>query len=95
MNILVAVFLAVAVLCVSGEPARFDNYKVFTLKVTTEEQLTQLQQIENDGQYTFWTAPNRLNDVDIMVAPHKFAEFDDLVDFLHIESVLKVENVQT
>lgn len=80
---------------VNSEPARFDNYKVFTLKVASDEQLEQLREIEDNGRYTFWTGPNGLNDVDIMVAPHQFAEFDDLVNHLHIESVLKIDNVQT
>lgn len=89
--------IAVLVLCSSialGEKARFDNYRVYTLKVTTEEQLTALQGIEEGGKYEFWSPPTSKTDVDIMVPPHKFAEFSDLVDYLDIEFSLKIENVQ-
>lgn len=89
--------IAVLVLCSSvslGEKSRFDNYRVYTLKVTTEEQLTALQDIEESGKYEFWTSPTAKKDVDIMVPPHKFSEFSDLVDYLDIEFALKIENVQ-
>lgn len=96
MKLLLAI--AVLVLCSSavfGEKARFDNYRVYTLKVTSDEQLTTLQEIEEKGTYEFWSSPTAIKDVDIMVPPHKFAEFDDLVSYLNIDFTLKIENVQT
>lgn len=89
--------IAVLVLCSSivlGEKARFDNYRVYTLKVTTETQLTALRDIEESGKYEFWTSPTAETDADIMVPPHKYAEFADLVKYLDIESTIKIENIQ-
>lgn len=88
---------AVLVFCATitvGEKARFDNYKVHTLKVTTDEQLSFLQKLEEENSYMFWSAPTSKNDIDIIVPPHKLPEFEDLVKYLKVESSLKIENIQ-
>lgn len=85
-------FLAI----VYAEKARFDNYRVFSLKVVNKEQLDVLYTIENDSDgYLFWNSIDIGRIVDIMVPPHKFAEFSELADAYNIEHTLKVDNVQT
>lgn len=75
---------------------RFDNHKVYSLKIKNEEQITVLRSIEShpvDG-YHFWNNVVPGKNLDLMVAPHKFQDFQDLADSLAIEYELKVENVQ-
>jgi len=92
--ILAAVVVALCSSIALGEKARFDNYRVHTVKVTTEEQLTILQKLEEDNVYLFWSSPNGRDEADIMVAPHQRSDFSELVEYLNIEHFIKIENVQ-
>lgn len=75
---------------------KFDSHRVYSLQIKNVEQLTTLRHIEGhpvDG-YHFWNSVVPGKNVDLMVAPHKFQDFQDLVESLAIEYELKVENVQ-
>lgn len=87
--------LALLVGCLSAEKARFDNYRVYSLKVANVEQLEVLQQIEQfpDG-YSFWESPFLHRHAEIVVPPHKFGEINEIFDKFRFENTLKVTNVQ-
>uniref|UniRef100_U5EWN0 Putative zinc carboxypeptidase a 1 n=1 Tax=Corethrella appendiculata TaxID=1370023 RepID=U5EWN0_9DIPT len=76
--------------------ARFDNYHLYDVKVENPIQLTVLLEIEKnlDG-YRFWDEPRKLNSVlKIVVPPHKFAEFSELVDQYRFDVSLVTANLQ-
>lgn len=89
----------VALACVSAafaEKARYDNYRVYTVAIQNEQQLKTIQALENnpDG-YLFWSDATVVGgSVDLMVAPHKFAEYSELTNNLSLDSKLKIANVQ-
>lgn len=64
------------------------------MTVTSEEQLSTLKLLEEQNRYSFWTLPQSLGNVDIMVAPHQMGVFEDLVEELGTETELTIENVQ-
>lgn len=75
---------------------RFNNHKVYSLKIKNVEQITVLRHIEShpiDGHH-LWNSVVPGKNVDLIVAPHKFQDFNDLTDSLAIEYELKVEIVQ-
>lgn len=87
--------LAFAVSATLATRARFDNYKVYSVHVESDEHqehLTNLQHASND--YSMWNAIRVGRSADIMVPPHKTAEFHELVSALNLNTTLKVENVQ-
>lgn len=90
------VALIAAAVCVScgADEARFDNYRLYQLNVSTEAQSLELHQLEEQNRYEFWSLPKLHGLASIMVAPHQRADFADLVEGLQIESELTVENVQ-
>ncbi|XP_055681899.1 uncharacterized protein LOC129789271 [Lutzomyia longipalpis] len=89
------VFVAILALC-AAEKARFDNYRVYTLKVTNEEQLKDLRMLEDQDQaYQFWDFPSVVGqDLDIMVPPHKLADIEEFTNYRGIPKQLKIQNVQ-
>lgn len=89
----VVIFLAFS----NAEKARFDNYKVFSVEVSNEEQLKVLREMEEApfSSYDFWKAPGKVgHSVDVMVPPHKSSEFEELMSSLKFETKLKISNVQ-
>lgn len=90
-----AVVIGLVFGCAVADKARFDNYRVYKLKVDTEEQLEVLQQIESfpDG-YSFWESPFLNKYAEIVVPPHKFGEISELFERFNFEYDLKITNVQ-
>lgn len=89
---IVVVILLAAVACIATEKARFDNYKVYTLNVSTVEQLDQLRTLEEENRYQFWSLT--LGASSIIIAPHQAADYVDLVAGLKLGSQLKIANLQ-
>lgn len=89
--------LLTLVLAINAETKiRFDNHRVFSLKVTNEKQMKILRGIESqpsDG-YQFWNSVVPGKKVDLMVAPHKLDDFKNLANSLALEYELKIEDVQ-
>lgn len=80
----------------NGEKARFDHYRLYELNIDNVKQLDALQEMERfpDG-YSFWESPVVVNEIaEIMVPPHKFGEFSELMGHHNITSKLKIRNVQ-
>ncbi|XP_052864270.1 zinc carboxypeptidase A 1-like [Anopheles cruzii] len=79
-----------------AEPVRFDNYRVYEVSIGSEKQLEAFQYMERypDG-YIFWESPVQTNmKINLVVPPHKVAEFEELKQHLDFESRLKIANVQ-
>ncbi|XP_058064933.1 zinc carboxypeptidase A 1-like, partial [Anopheles bellator] len=79
-----------------AEPVRFDNYRVYEISIGTQKQLETFQYMERypDG-YIFWESPVQTNmNINLVVPPHKVAEFEELKQHLDFESRLRIENVQ-
>lgn len=96
MKILAFVVIFVYFSLIYGEKARFDNYRVYKLKIQNEKQLEVLQGLETpqDG-ISFIEAPISIKrDAEIIVAPHKFADISDFFDEFDIEHEIKIENLQ-
>ncbi|XP_055711146.1 zinc carboxypeptidase-like [Phlebotomus papatasi] len=96
-NGVVLTFICILATIVSCEKARFDNYRVFTVGVESEDQINVLLDLErmSSSGYDFWTSPTKIGrSVDIMVPPHKSAEFEEVMTTYQFATTLKVENVQ-
>lgn len=80
---------------VLSKQARFDNYHVYSVPVENDEHhehLTTLQHSSSD--YSMWNGIRTGSSADIMVPPHKIAEFQEIADVLQLKPTLKVDNVQ-
>ncbi|KAL7038516.1 hypothetical protein ACKWTF_009593 [Chironomus riparius] len=90
-------FLNSILVSVNGcEKARYDNYRVYELFIANQEQLDLLKQIDEypDG-YRIIEYPGTVNkDVQLIVPPHKFADFSELVHKFQIKSRLIITNLQ-
>ncbi|XP_058814852.1 zinc carboxypeptidase-like [Topomyia yanbarensis] len=89
--------LIVAVLsAVTAEQARFDNYRVYELHIESAEQLEILQYLEEhpDG-YIFWESPVQTNmDLNLVVPPHKYSDFEEFTTKLNLQNRLMIKNFQ-
>jgi Carboxypeptidase activation peptide len=76
--------------------AKFDNFRVFYVKVENESQLSLLQSLEgNEADYIFYDSPEHVNSfVDLLVAPHKHDEFAAMVEKYNLNVELTYSNFQ-
>lgn len=90
--IFVLIFLTTLV---TSKQLKFYDYKVFSVKVETEEQLNVLSNLENDAEgFSYWKEPILGRDADLVVPPNKLNEFNDLVSALNLNTTLKISNIQ-
>ncbi|XP_039434693.1 zinc carboxypeptidase-like [Culex pipiens pallens] len=92
---LFAVLLAATSVALA-EKARFDNYRLYRIQIDSVQDLEVLQAIEQLREgYTFWAEPVQLNShADLVVPPHKFAEFGELVERHGLRAELTVTDLQ-
>ncbi|XP_063700285.1 zinc carboxypeptidase-like [Culicoides brevitarsis] len=90
-----------AVLCLVGlavaEKARFDNYQVWSLEISNDEQLKVLQEVElkPDG-YQLWGSPTNVGKhIEVVVPPHKIGDFTDMVKDYSFKNKLVNKNLQS
>lgn len=69
---------------------RYDNYRVYSVKVENADHVNRLESIAN--RYDFWKSGNIGQHSDIMVAPHEISEFENFIE--NMNSSIKVDNVQ-
>lgn len=93
-----SIILGLALLCsfaAAIERARFDNYRVYSFNVETVEQLKELKKLDgNSDGFDFWKLADVGKEADLMVPPHKYADFEELMAALKISYHLKIRNVQ-
>lgn len=83
-------------LLINGEKARFDNYRIYSIKIQSEKQLELLQNLENtpDG-VSFMEAPISMKqNAEMLVPPHKFADVSDFFEKFGIANEIKINNIQ-
>uniref|UniRef100_A0A182WF36 Zinc carboxypeptidase A 1 n=1 Tax=Anopheles minimus TaxID=112268 RepID=A0A182WF36_9DIPT len=79
-----------------AEKARYDNYRVYRVRIQTERQLELLQAIEQypDG-YRFWSDPVKIGtEVLLVVPPHQRGHFSDLRAKFALRAKLQIANLQ-
>lgn len=93
---LLQLFLAITSLtAVITVPQRFDNYKVYGIKVLNKDHLNILRTLEqNSYEYDFWNSPIVGRTTDIMVSPEKIEDFEKMMKNLNLEMDVKVSNLQ-
>lgn len=90
-----AIFVA-SFVAVFGEQARYDNYRVYSIKVENEEQLNALHDLETirDG-ISFLETPHAVDQTaEIVVPPHKLADISDLLESFQMKFHIKTKDMQ-
>lgn len=79
-----------------GEKARFDNYRVYSIKIQNEKQLEMLQGLENsqDGIVYIESPISIKRPAEMIVPPHKFADISIFFSVFSIENEIKIDNLQ-
>lgn len=94
MKLQLAFVLLMAASCFAAK-ARYDNYKLYSMQLQNEGQAKAVVELEqNTDAYDFWSGASLVRDVDVMVPPHKLAEFEDFLTRFDIQFHIKVENIQ-
>lgn len=90
--------ILLVIFCISvsfSSKVSFDQYHVYTLHVESAIQAKLLQTIESNGSgYDFWKSPVLGDWADVMVAPHKLADFEEIIQSANISYQLMINNVQ-
>lgn len=81
---------------ISGEKARFDNYRVYSIEIENVEQLQLMQELENQRDGLSFMMPPTSNQslVEILVPPHKFGDVSELCNRFKMKNEIKIENLQ-
>ncbi len=88
--------LLAMILLISGvslTKQRFDNFKVYSVKVENADQLKVLENLEKKD-YDFWESPILGAVADVMISTDQESYFLSLMDSHHIERTVKIANVQ-
>lgn len=96
MKAIIFIVLFVCVALSLGEKARFDNYRVYSIDVETDEQLQVLKEIENQQNGVLFLMPPTTTQtfVELIVPPHKFADISELCEKFQMKNDLKIDNLQ-
>lgn len=92
--------ILVALLCLSAvfceEIARYDNYRVYEVKIDSVDQLKVLNELrESSDSYIFLHGGHKVGDkFSIVVAPHKFADFTETLEHEYISFRVLETNLQ-
>lgn len=78
------------------DKARFDNYRIYSITIETEEQLKFLQEFENFQTELVFIEPPAMvgTNAEILVPPHKFADASDIFEIYGLKTDIKVNNLQ-
>lgn len=88
------VVLLMGVSCFAAK-ARYDNYKLYAMQLSTEEQAKAVDELsQNVHSYDFWSDPSLVRDTDVMIPPHKIPEFEDFLTTFNITFHIKEQNIQ-
>lgn len=104
-------------LSASAEKARFDNYRVYSVKIENHQQLEAMKYLEEHSdsvnrnfcgffgeilheifqslfQYDFFETAHLHAEAEILVPPHKFADFDEVTENFGMQKTLLINNYQ-
>lgn len=80
---------------VLSEKARFDNYRVYSVHIDKSEDFAILQRLENLREgFQIWNRPAVGQTADIIVPPHKLADFNDVLHRFGLVASIKIFNIQ-
>lgn len=80
---------------VSMKNASYQNYRVYSINVANHQQMEVLLELTAADGIEFWQSPSGIGRrCDVMVAPHRLAEFAELSEKLGLSSRVMVEDVQ-
>lgn len=96
MNLLQLILSVTLFTAVVTQTKRFDNYKVYEVKVLNKDHVNVLRSLERNttDDYDFWNSPIIGRNVDIMVPPEKTKEFEKLIRNYDMDIGVKVSNLQ-
>ncbi|XP_037037661.1 zinc carboxypeptidase-like [Bradysia coprophila] len=96
MKLLASILFVVLAAVVSAKQQRFDNYKVYEVKVSNEDHVNILRSLERDtaDDYDFWNSPIIGRSADIMVAPEKTGDFEKMIQNFGLDIDVKIPNLQ-
>lgn len=73
----------------------FENYRVFNVNVSNEDQLQVLQNMEESLDYDFWKPPSKIgNPATVMVPPQKANAFANTLELFQLDATIMIDNVQ-
>lgn len=79
------------VACVIGDMARYDNYRLYRVRLTTEGHVKIFQEIRKRSDSYLLTEPQSVGQqLTIMVAAHKIGEMSDILKQYSVEHVILV-----
>lgn len=84
---------SVAVLSVSAEKARFDNFRILSVKVVDEKEREFLRELDEMSDSVDILSEVG-NEVEMVVAPHKLADIGGIFERNGIQSEVKHTNFQ-
>ncbi|XP_055708910.1 zinc carboxypeptidase-like [Phlebotomus papatasi] len=90
------VFLVVVLAVISAEPYRFDDFKVFRVKIEAKEQLETLKSLKTGpNSYEYFDEPQQIGqEVDVLVPPFLQSDFDAMIRKTNIKIKLMIQNMQ-
>lgn len=96
MEILSAILLVLAYATfATSEKARFDNYRVVSVKIADENQRLILQQFDDASDSIDILSETNDGVVEVVVAPHKLADIHDIFERNAIQSEVIHTNLQS
>lgn len=98
MNFVGFLVISLGALAINGledNKARYDNYRIYSVKIATDEHVKMFQEIEErSDSYTFIGHARHVNqELSIMVASHKIAEITDLLKTKNVEHTILVMKI--
>ncbi|KAG4072694.1 hypothetical protein HA402_001806 [Bradysia odoriphaga] len=105
MNVILKLFLGFNIISVlvwtkynvNGTVARYDGYRLYKITPRTDQHLKLLNDIESTSDsFNFISRPSKIDTVvTVVVAPHKFADFDLMMSMEGITYEIAENNVQS
>lgn len=91
---LVALLLTACVAATATTKARYDKYKAVKINIATKEQFSAVQDLESLGYILLGPLRNIGKESNIVVPPHKLAEFEEIVEKFKLNTTIVTENLQ-
>ena len=94
-KLLLIFFVFNVLLYINAEQVRYDNYKLFSLRIANEEQLNGLKILQASNGVDFFKFPTKIDStIDVLVSPEFLREFEAISNELDLITTIKVEDFQ-